>query len=121
MRLEYFSSVKLSKPAEDLIRFDMDSIRQMVAAKRGREPEIWLADPEGYERSGRVLRDSPSSRLLAYSPSDLTLYASDGCNACTRQLAVALESLTDSELQTFSEDNDLRLDLVERLAETLRS
>ena len=120
MRLEYFTSAKLSPGAEDLVRFDMDSIRQIVAANHGRQPEVWLADPSGYERSGRVLRDSPSSRLLAYSPADKTIYASDGCNACTRQLNVSLETLTDSELQTFAEDNDVRLDLLERLTEFIR-
>jgi hypothetical protein len=119
VKLEYFTSSPLSVAAEDLVRFDMDSIRQMVAAEHGSEPDVWLADPAGYERSGRVLRDSPQSRLLAYSRSDKRIYASDGCNACTRRLQVALESLTDSEIQTFAEDNDLRLDLLERLTELL--
>jgi len=120
VRLEYFTSSRLSAAAEDLLRFDMDSIRQVVAAERGREPEVWLADPEQYERAGHVLRDSPSPRLLAYSLFDKTIYASDGCNACTRRLPVALGSLTDSELQTFAEDNDLRLDLIDRLVESVR-
>ncbi len=99
----------------------MDSIRQMVTANHGAEPDIWLCDPAGYEKSGRILRDSPSSRLLAYSTADKTIYGSDGCNACTRRLAVALESLTDSELQSFAEDNDLRLDLLERVTEAIRT
>jgi hypothetical protein len=113
-------STRLSQAAEDLIRFDMDSIRQMAKANHGQEPEIWLADPESYERKGHVLRDSPCPRLLAYSPKDKIIYASDGCNACTRKLSISLDSLTDSELQTFAEDNDLRLDLLEHLVESIR-
>jgi hypothetical protein len=120
VRLEYFTSAKLSAAAENLVRFDIDSIRQVAAAKRGKVPEMWLVDPDGYEKGGRVLRDSPSSRLLAYSQSENILYASDGCNACTRHLPIAIESLTDSALQTFAEDNDVRLDLLELLVEFLR-
>ena len=43
------------------------------------------------------------------------IYATDGCNSCARRLAVSLESLTDSQLQAFAEDNDLRIDLLQRL------
>ena len=113
------TSSQLSPAAENLVRFDMDSIRQMVAAEHGAEPDIWLADPSGYERGARLLRDSPHSRLVAYSRTDKRVYASDGCNACTRRLKVTLESLTDSELQTFAEDNDLRLDVLEKLTDLL--
>lgn len=120
MRLEYFTHSELSQAAADLIHFDMDSIRQIVSAKHGGEPEFWLADPEGYEKAGRVLRDSPSSRLLAYAPQDRVIYGSDGCNTCTRQLAVRLESLSDSELQSFAQDNDFRLDLLKRLVDAVR-
>jgi hypothetical protein len=119
VRLDYLTSAKLSPAAEDLVRFDVESIRQIVAANHGHEPELWLADPEGYERHGRVLRDSPTSRLLAYSSLEQTIYASDGCNACVRRLTVSLGSLTDSQLQTFAEDNDLRPDFLERLSELL--
>src|SRR5580704_9851652 len=111
MTLEYFSDSVLSAQAEELVHFDMDSIRQVVAGRHGHEPEIWLADPEAYEKKGRLLRDSTSSRLLAYSKLDQVLYASDGCNCCTRQLPLPLETLTDSELQSFATDNELRFDL----------
>src|SRR5262245_46087453 len=118
--VNYFSDRRISDAAQALIRFDVDSIRQVVAAQRSREPEVWLADPDSYEKDGRVLRDSPSSRLLAYSRLDNVIYATDGCNACTRRLAIPLESISDSELQSFAEDNDFRLDLLERLAELTR-
>jgi hypothetical protein len=117
MRVEYFGETKLSESADALVRFDMDSIRQVVAAGHGRMPDVFLVDADSYERNGRVLRDSPTSRLLAYSASDRVIYANDGCNSCTRRLNAALETFTDSELQTFAEDNGLRLDLLERLAE----
>src|SRR5215510_3557639 len=98
----------------------MDSIRHVVSAQKDREPDVWLADPDSYEKDGRVLRDSPSSRLLAYSRLDNVIYATDGCNACTRRLAIPLESISDSELQTFAEDHYFRVDLLERLAELTR-
>jgi hypothetical protein len=119
--VNYFYDRPVSEAAQELIHFDRDSIRQVIAALRGREPEVWLADPDAYEKDGRVFRDSPSSRLLAYSRANQTLYASDGCNACTRRLAVPLETLSDSELQAFAEDNDVRLDLLERLTDLTRS
>jgi hypothetical protein len=115
MGLEYFTPTALSAEAEALVQFDMDSIRQVVASKHDRLPEVWLADPAFYESNGRISRDSISSRLLAYSPHDRTIYATDGCNCCTRRLNVALETLTHSELQTFAENNELRIDLLERL------
>jgi hypothetical protein len=119
--VNYFYDRRLSEAAEDLVHFDRDSIRQVIAAVRGAEPDIWLADPDAYEKDGRVFRDSPSSRLLAYSRGEKTLYLSDGCNACTRRLGVPLETLSDSELQTFAEDNALRRDLLERLADLSRA
>jgi hypothetical protein len=122
MGLEYFTPSALSAAAEELVQFDMDSIRQVVASKHDRSPEIWLADPALYESNGRVRRDSPSSRLLAYSTHDRIVYATDGCNCCTRELNVAIETLTESELQTFAENNEFRLDLLKRLVRlTIRS
>jgi len=118
--MNFFSNRVISDAARDLIQFDVDSIRQVVAAQRGREPDVWLADPEAYEKNGRILRDSPSSRLLAYSRVDRTMYATDGCNACTRRMCIPLESVSDSELQTFAEDNDFRLELLERLVDIIR-
>ena len=69
----------LSGPASDLVQFDVDSIRQIA---RPDEPDLWVADPDKYERNGRVLRDSESPRMLAYSSRTEVLYATDGCNAC---------------------------------------
>ncbi len=115
MRLEYFTSATLSPAAEELVRFDMDSIRQIVKAMHGSEPQVWVADPQSYEKNGRVLRDSPESRLLAYSAADQIVYACDGCNTCTRRLYGSLEALSPSELQAFAAENDMRLDLLKKL------
>jgi hypothetical protein len=50
------------------------------------EPDVWVADPDKYERNGRVLRDSESPRMLAYCSAREVLYATDGCNACARHI-----------------------------------
>ena len=115
MRLEYLTGATLSPAAEERVRFDMDSIRQIVKAMHGNEPQVWVADPSAYEKDGRVLRDSPDSRILAYSAEDRVVYACDGCNTCTRRLEGSLESLSSSELQSFAAENDLRFDLLKRL------
>src|SRR5262245_47163237 len=105
----------LSQSASDLIRFDADSIRQVVSSRRLTNPDVWLADPDAYEKNGRVLRDSESPRMLAYSTSDHVLYATDGCNSCARRVRMNLERLPAGELEEFAQNNDLRPELLERL------
>ena len=94
----------------DMIEFDVDSIRRL-----GGEPDVWLADPDQYEKNGRALRDSDSPRMLAYSRKDNVLYATDGCNSCSRPLPVNIAALSESELRQFAEENELRLDLLAAL------
>ena len=76
--IHYWPERKLSAKAQDLVEFDMASIRLLT---HGEEPGVWLVSTDQYELNGRVLRDSTSPRLLAYV--DQTLYATDGCNSCT--------------------------------------
>ena len=76
--IHYWPERKLSAKAQDLVEFDMASIRLLT---HGEEPAVWLVSTDQYELNGRVLRDSTSPRLLAYV--DQTLYATDGCNSCT--------------------------------------
>src|SRR5262245_52643661 len=90
----------LSSKAADLIDFDVESIGQIVAAGRGNAPTVWLADPDQYEQNGRILRDSPSARLLAYSAQDHVLYATDGCNSCAHHLSSGIETLPRESLDT---------------------
>jgi hypothetical protein len=106
--MNFFREQDLSQAASDLMRFDADSIQNLVSARRLASPDIWLADPDAYEKNGRVLRDSDSPRMLAYSTMDRVLYATDGCNACIRQVEP-------EELKTLAEKNEVRLDLVVKL------
>ena len=113
--MNFLCERKLSQAASDLIQFDADSIRQIVSAQRQANPDVWLVDPDAYEKNGRVLRDSDSPRMLAYSTKDRVLYATDGCNSCARRVPMKLESLPSSELKQFAEDNSIRADLMEKL------
>ena len=110
--LKYFQQPELSAAASDLVRFDAASIRQVVSAERRREPDVWLIDPGEYERNGRLLRDSESPRMLAYSTKDGILYSTDGCNACAHRVPL-------DQLKKFAEDNELRPELVEHLLSLL--
>jgi hypothetical protein len=74
---------RLSGAASELVQFDADSIRQIA---RPDQPDFWVADPDKYERNGRLLRDSDSPRMLAYSTTRQMLYSTDGCNSCARQV-----------------------------------
>ena len=106
--MNFFRDRKLSEAASSLLQFDEDSIRQVVSAERLATPDVWLADSDAYEKNGRVLRDSESPRLLAYSTKDQVLYASDGCNACIRRVPAR-------DLKQFVENKDIRPELLERL------
>ena len=105
---------ELSQAASDLVQFDEESIRQVVSGQHGTAPDIWLADPDAYEKNGRVLRDTETPRMLAYSTKDRILYCTDGCNSCARQ--VQLESLPADALKQFAAANELRPELLQHLA-----
>ena len=117
--LNFFSESTLSSAAADLVGFDADSIRQVVAAERHSAPDTWVVDPDQYEKDGRLLRDSASPRMLAYSTKDQILYATDGCNACARRLNAKLQTLPPDKLKSFAEENELRPELLEYLASLL--
>jgi hypothetical protein len=106
----------LSEKAEDLIQFDMDSIRQIAASQHLSPPELWLVNPDQYEKGGRVQRDSTSARMLAYSPELHIVFATDGCNSCAHFLKSDLKSIDSDGLKKFSDESEIRLELVERLA-----
>ncbi len=114
--MNLFRERKLSQAASDLIQFDVESIRHVVSAQHLASPDVWLADPDAYEKNGRVLRDSDSPRMLAYSTKDHVLYATDGCNSCVRRVV-----LRSGELNKIAEENELRLDLLERLLNILQA
>jgi len=112
--MNFFRQRALSAAASELIQFDADSIRRL-----GR-PDVWLVDPDAYEKNGRILRDTDSPRMLAYSTKDHLLYATDGCNSCTRQLRSDLKQIPPEELKQFAEENELRLELLEGLVALLK-
>ena len=81
--MKFLRPQQLSGAASDLVQFDADSIKQIA---RLDDLDFWVADPAKYERNGRVLRDSESYRMLAYSLKTRVLYATDGSNSCARKL-----------------------------------
>lgn len=115
MKIVHLTQRSLSSKAEELIQFDMDSIR-LIAAPQGQQPDVWLADPDQYEKNGRILRDSTSPRLLGYTSGSTTLYVTDGCNSCSHPLHARLETLNSSQLQEFSSKTGIRLELLEKLS-----
>ena len=117
--MNFFREKTLSKAAEELLQFDADSIAQVVSSKHLAKPDVWLADPDAYEKNGRLLRDSDSPRLLAYSKQDHVLYATDGCNACTRHVPTDLGLLAADERRELAAHNALRLELLEELIRLL--
>ena len=113
--MNLFREREFSRAASALMEFDADSIRKVVSAQHLAEPDVWLADPDGYEKNGRVLRDSDSPRMLAYSTKDQILYATDGCNSCSRRVHMDLELLPREELKAIAEKNAVRFELLEEL------
>src|SRR6185369_2042276 len=120
MQVFYLTESPLSAKAQDLVQFDVDSIRQAAAGEHGTQPTIYVADPGQYEKNGRILRDSTSPRLLGYSPADNILYANDGCNSCTHRLSTDLKALSKEGQQGFAAANKIRPELVEKIAELAR-
>jgi hypothetical protein len=118
--MKFLHDRKLSQAASDLIQFDADSIRQVVSAEHRETPDVWLADPDAYEKNGRLFRDSDSPRMLAYSTKDHVLYATDGCNSCARRVRMSLVALPPVERKQFAETNDLRPELLDALIAEIR-
>ena len=119
--MNFFRERKLSQAAEDLIEFDADSIRKVVSAQHLTNPDVWLVDPDAYERNGRVLRDSDSPRMLAYSTKDQVLFATDGCNSCTRRVRTNLAALPSIELKEFAQHNAIPQELLDGLIQLINA
>jgi hypothetical protein len=117
--LNCFRKRKLSSAATHLVEFDAQSIGQVVSADGGGSPDVWLVDPDQYERNERLLRDSESPRMLAYSIKDQILYGTDGCNVCARHVPAKLQALPPDQLRSFADENELRLELLEYLVSLL--
>jgi hypothetical protein len=115
VKIHFLNDHPLSAKAQALAEFDRDSIRQIVAAKHSAAPNIWLANPDQYELNGRLLRDSNSPRLLAYSAKDRVIYATDGCNSCEHRLDVDLAKLDSDSIRKVAEASNIGVDLLEGL------
>ena len=121
MKLYRLNDRSIPPKAEELIDFDMDSIRQIAKAERLKAPELWLANPDQYEETGRILRDSTSPRMLAYSPEGKVLFATDGCNSCAHYLQADLKEYDEASLVTFSNDSKIEPALLNRMVAILRN
>ena len=77
---------------------------------------FWLVDPDQYERNGRILRDSTSPRLIAYTPGTKTLYVTDGCNSCSHAIEAEPGELTADQLQDLASKTGIRLELLRELS-----
>jgi hypothetical protein len=117
MQIYYLTNSPLSPKARDLVQFDVDSIRQAAAGRHAPPPTVYVADPDLYEKNGRLLRDSASPRLLGYSPADQVLYANDGCNSCTHQLSANLQSIDLKQRRAFALANRIPEQLLDKIAE----
>ncbi len=120
MRIHYSTEQKLDDEARRLVDFDVESLLQMVAAERRGEPELWLAEPGGYEENGHALRDSAAPRLIAYSIENRIVYATDGCNTCRHILDNPLETCPPEDLVSASEYTQLPLRMLEQMTQLVR-
>jgi hypothetical protein len=121
MQVHFTGSHRLSEEAGKLVDFDVASLRQLLAARRDPEPDIWLARPEGYQDGDHVLRDSPSIRLIAYSRGSDVIYATDGCNSCFHTLEGPLPLSSPADIEILSERTQLPAPMLDELKRLIRS
>jgi len=121
VRLYRLNDREVPPKAQELIDFDMDSIRQIARSEKLKAPELWLANPDQYEETGRILRDSTSPRMLAYSPERKVLFATDGCNSCAHFLAADLKELDGESLATFANESKIEPELLARMVAIIKN
>ena len=121
MEIYYTNQDQLSAEATERVEFDVGSIRQVVAAEGGDEPDAWLVDPNGYQANGHSLRDSDTIRLIAYSKSSWIVYGTDGCNTCRHILDRPLETTPDDKLAALSEQTQLPRSLLGHIARMIKN
>ena len=121
MKLYRLNDREVPPKAQELIDFDMDSIRQIARSEKLNAPELWLANPDQYEETGRILRDSTSPRMLAYSPERKVLFATDGCNSCAHFLAADLKELDGESLAAFANESKIEPKLLARMVAIIRN
>lgn len=102
VEIRYSSDLPLDTEALGRVRFDVESLSQVIRSTGESAPGQWLARPEGYQEDGHVLRDSEAIRLIAWSASSPVLYATDGCNSCRHVLDKPFGAMSEDELQALS-------------------
>ena len=115
MILVWVGDGALSEKARQLVDFDVASIRQTVAGRKGEEPALWLVSMPQYEKNGRPLRDSTSPRLIAYAPGDRVLYTSDGCNCCGKAVPADLAPPDGESLKRVAAETGIAEPLLNKL------
>ena len=121
MKLYRLNDREITPKAQELVDFDMDSIRQIAAAEKLKAPQLWLANPDQYESTGRILRDSSSPRMLAYAPERNVLLVTDGCNTCAHFLAADLKEMDEAKLKVFSTESHIAPELLDRMVAILKN
>ncbi len=115
LKIHYWPERELPAKAQDLVEFDMASIRLVLSGAHEPAPQVWIVWADQYERDGRVLRDSTSPRLLAYSEQNHTLYATDGCNSCVHALGRDLQTFRPDQIEAFARESEIELPFLEQL------
>ena len=121
MQTHYSTEQTLESESKTLVDFDVQSLLQMASAEGRDEPELWLVNPEGYQEDGHPLRDSKSTRLIAYSIKNDIVYATDGCNACRHVLNQSLDTCQSEELVSISQRTQLPLRMLEQMGELVKN
>jgi hypothetical protein len=121
VKLYRLNDREITPKAQELVDFDMDSIRQIAASEKLRAPQLWLANPDQYESTGRILRDSPSPRMLAYAAERNVLLVTDGCNSCAHFLKGDLKEMDGEALKIFSTESHIAPQLLDRMIAILKN
>ena len=121
MKLYRLNDREITPKAQELVDFDMDSIRLIAASEKLKAPQLWLANPDQYEAQGRLLRDSTSPRMLAYSTERNVLLVTDGCNSCVHFLKIDLKQMDEETLKNFSTESHVAPELLRRMVEIVKN
>jgi hypothetical protein len=121
VKLYRLNDREITPKAQELVDFDMDSIRQIAVSEKLKAPQLWLANPDQYEAHGRILRDSTSPRMLAYLTERNVLLVTDGCNSCVHFLKLNLKEMDEETLKSFSTESHIAPELLKRMVEILKN
>jgi len=121
VKLYRLNDREITPKTQELVDFDMDSIRQIAVSEKLKAPQLWLANPGQYESQGRILRDSTSPRMLAYLTERNVLLVTDGCNSCVHFLKLDLKEMDAEALKVFSAESHIAPELLGRMVEIVKN